>query len=374
MRILIAVGQDKIISGGAIQAIQLARELRDRGHRTLLVFAPPSDVYASARFEELMREDVPLSFVPMRGRGLLGGALALRRLLRQHDIQVLYAIKGNALSVALLAAIGSTIPIVAHRGVNYPLDFFGRLKYHHPRVRAIVAVSQATKEVVAEASARLGRKTEVVYQSAAECHFHPEDPGRLRRELEIPESVPVVAVAGNLIPRKGHQLFVECIPAILAEFPETRFVFIGGGSSERLLGSVDLASLGVVCTGFRTDVHELLPGVTVSVNPAIEGEGLTGTTRESLAAGVPVVVTDVAGTRELVEDGVSGFVVRRGDSRALGEMIKRLLRDPQMCRKMGRAGRERVEAIASPAVRVAAMERIFRRVIGSVRGAAPGAE
>lgn len=365
MRILIVVGQDKIISGGAIQAIELTRELRERGHAAGLVFPPPSGSYSPEPFRRIEQEGLLLGTVPMRGT-LLRGALRLRRLLRRERIEAVYAVKGNALALALLATTGLRLPVVAHRGVDYPISRFSRLKYHHPRVRAIVAVSESTRRTMAASSPRLGRKTVVVYQAVAGRFFHPEDPGRLRREYAIPEHVPVIGVVGNLLPRKGHRHLVACLPAILAEFPDARFVFIGAGRLSDVVGPGVPGGDRILHTGFRRDPHELLPGLTVSVNPAVEGEGLTGTTRESMAAGVPVVVTDVAGTKELIEDGVSGFIVPAGDPAALAAPILRLLRDPQLRRRMGAKGCERVEAIASAEARARAMERIFREAIGGV--------
>lgn len=364
MRILIAVGQDKVISGGAIQALQLARELQGRGHFVRVVFITPRDEYASARFSQLRQEGMRISLLPMRGFRMPCAALGLRRLMAEDRTEIVYAVKGRALTAALLATPATRVPIVAHRGVNHAFDAFSRIRYHHHRVRAIVAVSQSTRDLIAGSSPRLGRKTEVVYQAADDRHFNPSDPERLRREFGIRPDTPVVAVVGNILPRKGHRVFLQSIPQILKEFPDARFIFIGGGSSDELLGTLDAAAAGsIIFAGFRNDVHELLPGVTVSVNPAVEGEGLTGTTRESLAAGVPVVVTDVAGTKELIEDGISGCIVPREDPQAISDAVCRLLRDRGMRLEMGEAGRARVKAIASSGVRVAAMERVFRRAI-----------
>lgn len=364
MRILIAVGQDKVVSGGAIQAVQLARELRELGHEVRAVFMPPRDVYASARFAELEGEGLSLASVPMRGWRLALGALRLRRILNRDGTEVIFAIKGRALTAALLATSGTGIPIVAHRGVNYGFDLPARIRYHHPRVRCIVAVSRSTKDLIVGSSARLGRKTEVVYQAAADRHFRPTDPGRLRREFAIAPDVPIVAVVGNILPRKGHRFFLQSIPGILAEFPSAKFVVIGAGDKDSLVSACEPSvAEALIFTGFRTDVHELLPGVTVSVNPAVEGEGLTGTTRESLAAGVPVVVTDVAGTKELIDDGASGLVVPPRDPDRLRDAVCSLLRDAGLRLRLGGAGRARMEAMASSRVRAAAMERIFMSAI-----------
>jgi len=362
VRILIVVGQDKIISGGAIQAIELTRELRERGHAAGLVFPPPSGSYSPEPFRRIEQEGLLLGTVPMRGT-LLRGALRLRRLLRRERIEAVYAVKGNALALALLATTGLRLPVVAHRGVDYPISRFSRLKYHHPRVRAIVAVSESTRRTMAASSPRLGRKTVVVYQAVAGRFFHPEDPGRLRREYAIPEHVPVIGVVGNLLPRKGHRHLVACLPAILAEFPDARFVFIGAGRLSDVVGPGVPGGDRILHTGFRRDPHELLPGLTVSVNPAVEGEGLTGTTRESMAAGVPVVSTEVGGVPEIATHEVNALLVAPRDAEAMARAILRLLADADLAKQLAANAAARVAERYTPESYRRALTRIYRDVL-----------
>ncbi|MBL7033596.1 MAG: glycosyltransferase family 4 protein [Candidatus Delongbacteria bacterium] len=358
MRIGVIVGQRAVMSGGAIQAVQLCEELQQRGHAVCLVFDRPDHPVAAAAQAEVAAR-IPLLAVEMRSLPTFATLRQVRRWLRQHQVEVIYAIKGRGLSTALLATIGTGLPVIGQRGVNYPLDRFSALKYRHPRVRAIVAVSQATARVLVENAPSLSSKVRVVYQAYSERFLHPTDPGRLRRELDLEETIPLIGVVGNLLPRKGHFHLLRCLPAILREVPEAKLVFIGSGQLESVLpvGFSDRAA--VIHTGFRDDVPELLPGLTLSINPAIEGEGLTGTTRESMVAGVPVVVSDVAGTGELIRDGENGFLVPAGDEQALTDRILRLLSDIALRRKFTDTARKDMLALCSPEQRVETMLELF---------------
>lgn len=362
MRIGIIVGQRAVMSGGAIQAVQLCEELQQRGHTVCLVFNRPDHPVAVAAQAEVAERFAFLA-VEMRSFPALKSILQVRHWLRLHQVEVVYAIKGRGLSTALLATIGTGLPVIGQRGVNYPLDLSSSLKYRHPRVKTVVAVSRATAAVLQSDAASIGRKTRVVYQAYDERFLHPGDPGRLRRELELDEDVPLIGVVGNLLPRKGHIHLLRCLPAILEEVPRAKLVFIGSGRLASVLPQDFADQASVIHIGFRNDIPDLLPGLTISINPAIEGEGLTGTTRESMVAGVPVVVSDVAGTGELIRDGESGFIVPASDEVAMTDRILRLLRDTELRHQFSSAGRDAIQALCSPQRRVEAMLEIFSSAI-----------
>jgi len=89
-------------------------------------------------------------------------------------------------------------------------------------------------------------------------------------------------------------------------------------------------------------VAELLSEVAVSVLPCVSAEGLSNSLLESMAAGVPVVATTVGGNPEVVEEGVTGFLVPPRDPAALAQAICRFLDSPELASRFGQAGRQRV--------------------------------
>src|SRR5207247_8999368 len=115
----------------------------------------------------------------------------------------------------------------------------------------------------------------------------------------------------------------------------------------------------LVFTGFRLDVPELLSEVTVSVLPCVSSEGLSNTLLESMAAGVPVVATTVGGNPEVVQDGRTGLLVPPRDPHALANAIGRLLQDPDLASRCGRAGRQRVAEHFSIDQMVSKTERLY---------------
>ncbi len=195
--------------------------------------------------------------------------------------------------------------------------------------------------------------------------------GAIRRSLGLPPRSPLVAVFARLDQNKGIEYFLEAAAIVAARNPGVRFLIVGDkfvlkegaivgdvAHRESLEGRARRLGLEgrVAFTGFRLDVPEILAEVSVSVLPSLS-EGLPNAVLESMAAGVPVVATRVGGIPEAVEDGLSGMLVPPGDGAALARAIGMLLEKPELARRLGRAGRERVEVSFS-------LDRMVRRTQG----------
>lgn len=159
------------------------------------------------------------------------------------------------------------------------------------------------------------------------------------------ENAPVALTIANLAVRKGQREYLDII-ATLPRHSGEKFVFVGrdglGGAFQS-----DIARLGlgasVVFRGFVKDVERELRQARVMVLPSLHNEGTPTSILESYAFGVPVVAYAIDGIPEIVEDGVTGFLVRPGDTKAFGACVQRLLDDVDLARRMGLAGRALVE-------------------------------
>jgi glycosyltransferase involved in cell wall biosynthesis len=170
------------------------------------------------------------------------------------------------------------------------------------------------------------------------------DGKRLREELRLPPGAPVVGIIGSLIPLKGHRVFLQMAELLARHRPEVRFLVIGEGPErpqlERMVRERGLTGR-VTFTGVRRDIPELLSLMDVFVLSS-HSEAHPLTILEAMAAGKPVVATDVGGNAESVVDGETGFIVPPNDPQALLEPVKRLIGDPALAARMGARGRERV--------------------------------
>ena len=155
----------------------------------------------------------------------------------------------------------------------------------------------------------------------------------------------LILAAGRLSPEKGFDVLVDAAKLVVKQHPQAGFLIFGDGvERESLTKQIQDAGLEFrfILAGFTADLDHFLPFVDVVVLPS-RTEGLPNVALEASAAGVPVVATAVGGTPEVVEDGVTGFLVPSEDSTLMAERIGKLLNNEEMRRKYGEAGRVKME-------------------------------
>lgn len=175
-----------------------------------------------------------------------------------------------------------------------------------------------------------------------------------RRELELAPDALVLTYCAILHARKAHRHLIEAVATLIPRYPTLKVLLPGvdKGERDRLQTQIDEAGLtpSVQLLGLRDDIPRLLSATDVYVHCSLT-EGFSNAILESMAAGLPAVVTLVAGNPEAVEDGVSGLLVPPDDPAALSQAIDQLLGDPARREAMGKAARRRVEEhFASPII------------------------
>jgi glycosyltransferase involved in cell wall biosynthesis len=183
---------------------------------------------------------------------------------------------------------------------------------------------------------------------------------------ELPAGRPAIAMIGNLHAAKGHLDLIEAVARLRAQVPDLLVVCAGEGPMRPLLEQ-QIAFHGlretVLLPGHRGDVPALLARAQIACAPS-RSEGFSSSIVEAMAAGLPVVATEVGGTPELVQEGETGLLVPPHDPQALAERLLSLLRDPGRARALGAAGRKRVEQeFALPALSKRLGE-LYRTVLG----------
>ncbi len=277
--------------------------------------------------------------------------LAIRELaawLRREEIDLVHAHMFRAEVIGTRAAVaagtGVIVATVHSSRVRSPEDVRLLASLTPSMDRLIVPSDAIARKVRAEG--RDGARFAVVPNGIDLSRFTgPVRPCALRGEFISP-SAPLLGVVARLEPEKGHRFLIDAMPAVLRAAPETWLAVIGEGSEAGALRS-QAASLGVavarkiVFTGRRDDVSALTADLTIAVLPSLrEAQGIS--LLEAMARRVPVVASDVGGIPEVVTDGVDGLLVPPGDPPALANAIVDLLRDPDLRRRLGEAGRRTV--------------------------------
>lgn len=157
----------------------------------------------------------------------------------------------------------------------------------------------------------------------------------------------LITTAGNIRPVKGHDVFIRAAAEIIQKFPNVHFSIAGEvleptyfAELQGLVRDLNL-SANFHFAGGVSNLREHLAGADIFVLPS-RSEGFSNAIVEAMAAGLPVVATNVGGNAEAVENEVSGFIVPAEDPQALADAVLQLLCDPARAKLMGEAGKKLV--------------------------------
>ena len=193
--------------------------------------------------------------------------------------------------------------------------------------------------------------------------------GTQRSKLGLKPGEIAIGCIARLSPEKGHRHLLHAAKSVLEAMPHARFVLFGDGPMRGKLEE-EAATLSlreaVLFAGFRDDMDTIYPLLDLVVSSSYR-EGLPMSLLEAASYGIPIIATPVGDVAELIEDGVSGILVKPGDEAGLAGTIVSLLKAPDRMREMGRRGKERVEARFSARRMVRDYAAIYRKVTEGAR-------
>ena len=325
--------------GGALQVLLLMEGLQRRGVDCLLAVPRGSEVEAEARSRGLEVRGIPMAgdadlLLPFRVRG------AVRAF--RPDLVHLHSRRG-ADTLGALGARWSGVPVLLTRRVDNPEPaWLAGSKYRLPH--RVIAISEAIRTILVEQGVPQEKLRCVRSALEPGAYLQPCDREAFLREFGLEPGDPVVGMAAQFIPRKGHDVLLRAAPAILRHHPRTRFLLFGRGPmAGEIARRADSGGLGdaVQLRGFRRDLSRILPCLDLLVHPAMM-EGLGIVLLQASASGIPVVASAVGGIPEAVVNQETGILVPPGDPQAVAEAVSLLLDQPDRAREMGARGRRRV--------------------------------
>ena len=364
------------VGGTEQQLLELVKRLDRRRYRPMVCCFRPGRVS-----REIEAAGVDVFVIEKRAKVDLRLILTLRSLMRRERVDLVQTYLFTANTWGRLAAILAGVPVIAssERNVDIWERGYKRLlgRWLDRWTACTIANSRAVKEYLV-GKGLPSDKVRVVYNGVDCRRFDgPVTPDATKAELGIPPHHAVVGLLARLEPQKDPHAFVQAAARVAAEVPAVSFLVIGGGTLERELRA-KANELGiadrVVFTGPRRDVARLLAVCDVSVLSSLK-EGMSNTIMESMAAGKPVVATRVGGNAELIEDGVTGFLVPIRDPARLAEGIRRVVEDPMLAKTMGLRAKARTAERFSVDAMVEQTERLYDDLVEAAglrrNGAAP---
>jgi glycosyltransferase involved in cell wall biosynthesis len=228
------------------------------------------------------------------------------------------------------------------------------------RPARIIARGQAEADRYLQAGLSADR---VVPLAPAISHLpgHPDSAERARSLA--PDGRKYVVCAGSMETRKGFRNAIWALDILRILFDDVHLVLVGDGP--------DRANLERFVRGIQLEDHVHFFEACADIRPFLQradlvwvpslGDGGVHMTLEALAAGKPVVASDVPSLREIIRDGDSGFLVPPGDKIALSRRTRELLRNPDLARRLGEAGRRQVASL-TPEYLLERLNDIYRGV------------
>ena len=176
----------------------------------------------------------------------------------------------------------------------------------------------------------------------------------------------LLGLVGRFHKQKGHIVLLKALPFILAQAPHTHVLFCGEGREEARLKVMvqDLGLAGHVrFVGLIENAYQMLSQIDIVVVPSL-WEGMPNVVLEAMAAGRPVVASNVAGMDEVVVDGKTGLLCNPDDPHALADALLKLIKDSTLMKYMGRSGYELVRQRFQISTMVGQTVKYYRKLLG----------
>jgi len=237
---------------------------------------------------------------------------------------------------------GGDVYVNREQGYDFPTRWYVRpaLKWTLRHADALTAITDDCRQHALRAGAP-DERIRLVFNGTDLRRFSPSNNGR----AELPFGPQMIFACRQLFPRKGIRFLLQAAAKVKPQFPALKVVIAGDGFERpdllRLAAELGIAD-DVTFLGWVPNA-ELPPyyrAAALSVIPSLE-EGFGIPAAEAMGCEVPVVATDAGGLPEVVEHGVTGLVVPRGNADAIANAMTSLLGDPALRHRMGQAGRQR---------------------------------
>ncbi|HEU5135143.1 MAG TPA: glycosyltransferase [Steroidobacteraceae bacterium] len=332
------------VGGSERKIARMANRLKEEGVAVNLAC-----LNAPYTLESTLRRDVPLAKLERRGKFSFATVLRLRQMiLRDRPATVIAVNLYQALYVACATALLPRRPrIVALVNTS---TFRGR----HLRKRLYQFVLARFDLVVhgSQAQSRFWdpvHTSTVIYNGVDSAHFDPivafEAAKRLRASLGVKPGALLLGSVGRLAPEKNHEVLLTTLRRLRVARVDAHLVIAGSGPlRDRLLRRAAELEISdrVNLIGEFEDVRPVLAAMDVFVLPSVAVESFSNAALEAMSMGRPVILSDIGGAREMIDDGVEGYVVSATElSARLPAIIAALYSDSRKRQGMGAAARAR---------------------------------
>lgn len=271
--------------------------------------------------------------------------LRIRKLIRQEKFEILHFMFSKAITNGLLASYGFKLKTIGYLGSLsvYWHDPFAYLSFLNPRLDKLVCVSDGVKDhVLKQLPSRIKSKIIRIYKGSDPEWFKNVVPVK-RSDLGIPDDAFVICCIANIRKIKGVTRLIEAANNLPEGLP-VWFLLVGNKSdSAGLKQKISKTKYRdkFVTIGYSEEPNSYTSVCDLYIQPSVS-EGFPKTVVEAMCLRKPVVVTERGGAKELVQEGITGFIVPSGSSVAIAKTIIKCYENRHALPEMGRRGMERI--------------------------------
>lgn len=294
----------------------------------------------------------------------------LRRLMKEHRVTIVRTHQFHANLYGRIAAIWAGVPILLPSFHNT----YARRKRHRSLLNWLLArwtdrlitVSEAVKRDLVRYDHLPEGKIKVVHNGCDIDRFmKPSLKNDLRAAWKIPSDAPVIGTVGRLAKEKGQTILIQAVSLLRSDFPNLRILLVGEGPERETLEK-EAARLGlgdrVLFTGLQREIPAFLALMDLFAFPSLN-EGFPNALLEAMAAGKPVIASDIPENAEILSSEKIGLRVPPNDAKTLAEQIRFLLKSPDGARAMGKRAQEWVASRFTDAKMMEEIQGLYKSLL-----------
>jgi glycosyltransferase involved in cell wall biosynthesis len=311
----------------------------------------PYDAHSSGDvefIEQAAARNIPIddARIPWRSnRDWFRARRTVSKLIHEYNIDLIHTHDPHSNMLVGLGRNRWPVPVIAS-AYGWWDGAMGRRRLHQrierdialPNFDRVITVSEDMSDRIREGNTPTER-IRIVHTGLAD---QPPTPSTLRAEFNIDDEAIVIGTIGRVSEEKGHRHLIDAVHALRNDVPKLHCIIVGTGPAldqlKQQTSNLELTDQ-ITFTGFWNDRADALQAFNIFALPSVEREGLPTSVLEAQQAGLPVIASDIGGTREAIDPDRTGLLVEPGNVEALTDTLRGLLFDVTRRPAMGRAGR-----------------------------------
>jgi glycosyltransferase involved in cell wall biosynthesis len=275
----------------------------------------------------------------------IGAICKIRSLLKKEKYDLMHITYGKAITNGLIASYGFNIKIVAYLGslhIHWH-DPFAYISFLNRRIDKLICVSDGVREhVLKQAPHRMKYKSIRIYKGYDPEWVKDVKPAE-RKKLGIPDDAFIVCCVANIRKIKGVNYFIKAADLLPENLP-VWFLLIGKGSDsvqiKNMIGRTKYPD-NFITEGHSEEPLSFISMCDLYIQPSLS-EGLGRSLTEAMSLGKTIIVTDRGGAKELVSEGINGYVIPVRSAKAIAAKISYCYQNRDTLPQMGENSRKRI--------------------------------